>query len=92
MSERVILVARLKSGAHERAEALASTDALIGPESAGLRYSTFLSPSEVVFVAEGVDAERHMREWFNDPALSTGISPWLALFDGPLHGAREVAP
>ena len=85
-----MLVARLKPDAYERAEELASAEALIGPDMADLSYSVFLSPSEVVFVAEGNEVEPRMREWFNDPARSTGISPWLPLFDGPLHAAGEV--
>ena len=88
--KRVVLVARLKSDAYERAEELASAEAQIGPDLAGLRYSVFLSPSEVVFMAEGNEVEHRLREWFNDPARSTGISPWLPLFDGPLHAAVEV--
>jgi hypothetical protein len=53
--------------------------------------SIFLSPSEVVFILEGEDVELHAREWFDDPVRSTAISSWLALIDGPLHSAREVA-
>jgi hypothetical protein len=62
--DRLVLVARLKPDPYERAEELASAEARIGPDVADLRYSVFLSPSEVVFVAEGKDVEHRMREWF----------------------------
>ena len=88
--ERLALIARLKPDVYERAQELASADAPTDPGGSTLGHSIFLSPSEVVFVMEGLDVDLHTREWFNDPALSTAISPWLPLFDGPLHAAREV--
>jgi hypothetical protein len=91
LTEHLLLVARLKPDAVERARELASGDAPPDPVLEGLRFSTFLSPTEVVFVIEGAGAEAKLREWFNDPARSSAISPWLPLFDGPLHAAREVA-
>jgi hypothetical protein len=91
MTERLVLVARLKPEAHHRAETLAG-DLRADPTPTEFRPSVFLSPTEVVFVIEGEDAERHTRDWFNDPVLSTAIAPWLPLFDEPLHAAREVFP
>jgi hypothetical protein len=90
--ERLALVARLKPDAFQRAQELASAD----PPAAQvvetqLRGSIFLSSNEVVFMIEGDDVELHTREWFDDPVLSTAISSWLPLFDGPLHAAREFA-
>jgi hypothetical protein len=90
--ERLALVARLKPDAYQRAQELASAD----PPAAQvvetpLRGSIFLSSNEVVFMIEGDDVELHTREWFDDPVLSTAISSWLPLFDGPLHAAREFA-
>jgi hypothetical protein len=87
--ERLALVARLKSDAYSRAQELASADYPAGP--APLRGSIFLSSNEVVFMIEGDDVDLHTREWFDDPVLSTAISSWLPLFDGPLHAAREFA-
>jgi hypothetical protein len=54
------------------------------------RWSIFLSPTEVAFVFEGEDVEEQTREWFDDPVRSPAISPWLAIFDSPLHAAREA--
>jgi hypothetical protein len=90
--ERLALVARLKPEAYQRAQELASADppaAQLGDTP--LRGSIFLSSNEVVFMIEGDDVELHTREWFDDPVLSTAISSWLPLFDGPLHAAREFA-
>ena len=90
--ERLALIASLKPGVQERAQQLASAGSageLQDPEIH--RQSIFLSPDELVFVVEGEDLERHLREWFDDPVRSTAISSWLALLDGPLHVAREAA-
>jgi hypothetical protein len=90
--ERLALIARLKPDAQERAEQLASAGAAGELQDPAIhRQSIFLAPDEVVFVVEGEDLERHLREWFDDPVRSTAISPWLPLFGGPLHVAREVA-
>ena len=40
--------------------------------------------------AEAPDAEQLVRRFFDDPVRGTEISPWLPLFDGPLHRAYEV--
>ena len=88
--ERLVLIARLKPGAYDRAQDLASTEQPTGAGQAGLRGTNFLSAEEVVFVIEGEDAELHAREWFDDPVLSTAFASWLPLFEGPLHAAREV--
>jgi hypothetical protein len=89
--ERLVLTARLESGAYERAEELASAELVTGAGRRLLRGATFLSASEAVFMIEGDDVDLHTREWFDDPVLSAAFSSWLPLFDGPLHAAREVA-
>jgi hypothetical protein len=61
------------------------------PEPAFDRMAIFLSESEVVFFLEGRDADQSVRAILNDPVSSTAVSPWLALFDGPLHWAPEVS-
>ena len=86
-----MLIARLRPGAHGRAEELAAEALDEQGAAAALRCSIFLSPSEVVFLIEGDDARLQTRDWLNDPVLSTSIGSWLPLFDGPLHAAPEVA-
>lgn len=90
--DRVVLVASLRSDGRERAEELLARE----PTSPALepafdRMAIFLSESEVVFFLEGRDADQSIRAILNDPVSSTAISPWLALFDGPLHWAPEVS-
>jgi hypothetical protein len=89
--ERLVLTARLRPGAYERAEELASDAGPAGAGRALLRGSIFLSPSEVVFMIEGDDVDLQTRQWFDDPVLSSAFTSWLSLFEGPLHSAREVA-
>jgi hypothetical protein len=89
--DKVVLVARLRDGARGRAEQLLTEEARAeAPEDAFERGAIFLSDSEVVFVLEGVDAAQVCRAILNDPVRSTVIEPWLPLFDGPLHQAREA--
>jgi hypothetical protein len=87
--ERLVLTARLIEGAQERGLELAagSTD----PGARGFdRFSVYLSESEVVFLFEAPDAERLVRGILNDPVQAAELSPWLPLFDGPLHRAPEI--
>ena len=90
--ERIALVATLKPDSYRRAEELAADAGVAAADTPGLtRLSIFLAPTEVVFVLEGNDLDRHVAAWFDDPARSTTISAWLAIFDGPLHRAPQVA-
>ena len=87
--QRLVLTARLRQGARERA--LELVGAMPDQSIRGFeRFSVYLSEFEVVFLVEGPDAESLVREVFNDPVRSTEIGPWLPLFDGPLHRADEV--
>lgn len=86
-----MLVARLRHGARERAEQLLTPEARTdAPEDAFDRGAIFLSEREVVFLLEGENAEETARAVLNDPVKSTVLSPWLPLFDGPLHRAHEA--
>ena len=85
--DRVVLVARLRPDARERAGELAQEPAV---EPAFDRAAIFMSESEIIFFLEGRDADQSVNAILNDPVSSTAISPWLPLFDGPLHSAPEV--
>jgi hypothetical protein len=88
--DKVVLLARLKDGARERAEQLLTDEARAdAPEDAFERGTIFLSDSEVVFLLEGADAAEIARGILDVPVRSTVITPWLPLFDGPLHRAHE---
>ena len=89
--ERVVLLARLKDGARARAEQLVTDEARAdAPEDAFERGTIFLSDSEVVFLFEGADAAEAVRAILDDPVRSTVVTPWLPLFEGPLHQARAA--
>jgi hypothetical protein len=89
-TERMVLTARLRQGARERALELARALPMDENVRGFERFSVYLSEFEVVFLMEGPDAKSLVREIFNDPVRSTEIGPWLPLFDGPLHRADEV--
>ncbi len=89
--DRVVLLARLRTDGRERArELLARDPSSHAAEPAFDRVAIFMSEAEVIFFFEGRDADESIRAIFNDPVSSTAISPWLPLFDGPLHRAPEV--
>jgi hypothetical protein len=88
--QRLVLTARLRHGAHERARELAGAMATRPRPSGVQRFGVYLSESDVLFLVEAPNAELIVREIFDDPVRGTEISPWLALFDGPLHRAYEV--
>jgi hypothetical protein len=86
--ERVVLAAALQPGAHERALELLERQA--DEEPVTTRQAVYLSDTMVVFFFEGPDAEQAVHDILNDPVRSAAVSPWLSLFDGPLHHAREA--
>jgi hypothetical protein len=91
--DRFVLVARLKPGSHEQAQArLAehSLEGVKGLEGALDRHVIFLSETEVIFLFEGMGASESVRALFNDPVRSTAFDHWFPLFDGPLHRATEA--
>jgi hypothetical protein len=91
--DRFVLVARLKPGGRQRAEELLAEHAALGGaelEPAVDRHAIFLSETEVVFLFEGEGSREWVRAVMNDPVQSTLVTPWLPLFDGPLHRAEEA--
>jgi hypothetical protein len=89
--ERVVLIAALKPGAREQALDLLQRSAEASEQERGTqRQGVFLSDRDAVFFFEGRDAGASVRELFNDPVRSTVLSPWLPLFAGALHLAREA--
>src|SRR2546422_9089 len=89
-TQRLVLTARLKEGARERALELVGSMPT-APETDGFeRLSVYLSECEVVFLTEAPEAELLVRQILDDPVRATEIGPWLPLFAGPLHRAEEV--
>jgi hypothetical protein len=88
--ERVVLIAGLKAGARQQALELVERAAAGGEqERVTQRQGIFLSDRDAVFFFEGRAAGASVHELINDPR-STMLSPWLPLFEGPLHLARET--
>ena len=87
--ERLVVTARLLEGTRERA--LELTAGITDPRARGFdRFSVYLSESEVVFLFEAPHAERLVHEILDDPVQAAELSPWLPLFDGPLHRTPEI--
>jgi hypothetical protein len=89
VEDRFVLMARLKPDSYGRARELIAHYEVAKDVSEFERVAVFLAAGEVVFFFEGHDARRTMRSIMNDPVQSTWLSPWLRLFDGPLHAAPE---
>src|SRR5437879_6214493 len=92
VAQRLVLTARLRlrPGTRERALELAGSIIAQLGTSGFVRLGVYLSEREVVFLIEAREAELLLREILDDPVRATEISPWLPLFDGPLHRAEEV--
>src|SRR5207244_4664347 len=90
VAQRLVLTARLRPGTRERALELTGSIAAPLGTSGFERLVGYLSEREVVFLIEAREAELLLREILDDPVRATEISPWLPLFDGPLHHAEEV--
>jgi hypothetical protein len=89
--DRVVLLAHLKDGARARAEELLTHEARANaPEDAFERGTIFLADREVVFLFEGANVDETVRAILDDPVRSTVITPWLPLFEGPLHRAHDA--
>jgi hypothetical protein len=88
--EPVVLTARVRERTYERAFDLAPTAHADSRESRFDRLSIYLSPSEAVFVFQAPEPEPLLRRFLNDPVRAAELSPWLPLFDGPVHRANEV--
>ena len=86
----LVIVARLREGKHEEAEALLRGGPPFGPEELGLhRHAAYLSASELVFVFEAPEVEWIVNDIVDDPVLSTALAPWRALVEGPPRMAHE---
>jgi hypothetical protein len=87
--ERLVLVASLRPAVREQLAELIEKQTSWEPVAE--RQGVFVSDTEVVFFFEGAGAEAAVRDVLDDPVRSTAVSPWLSLFNGPLHRCSEVA-
>ena len=87
---RLIIVARLREGAHEQAEHLLRNGPPFDPEEMGLhRHAAYLTATDVVFVFEAPEVEWIVNEIVDDPVLSSALGPWRSLVEGPPRLAHE---
>jgi hypothetical protein len=88
--ERLMIVARLASGANADAERLIANGPPFDPEELGFhRHFVFLTATEVVFLFEGPAVEWVVDDLVNDPVTSAAFSAWRPLLDGPPRLAHE---
>ena len=87
---RLIIVARLKEGVHDEAEALLRHGPPFDPEELGLhRHAAYLTAREAVFVFEGPEVEWVVNDLVDDPVVSSAFAPWISLVEGTPRLAHE---
>jgi hypothetical protein len=87
---RLMIVARLRSDAHDEAEVLLHEGPPFDPAALGIeRHAAYLTAGEVVFVFEGTEVEWVVNELIDDPAISSYFEPWQKLVEGTPRLAHE---
>ena len=87
---RLMIVARLKDGAHEAAEELIAKGPPFDPGDLGFhRHGAYLTASEVVFLFEAPQVEWIVNDIVDDVVISAAFGPWHKLIDGPPRFAHE---
>jgi hypothetical protein len=87
---RLLIVARLKEGAHEEAEELLRQGPPFDPGELGfVRHTAYLTSHEAVFLFEAPEVEWIVNDIVDDPVLSTSFGPWQKLVEGPPRLAHE---
>jgi hypothetical protein len=91
--ERLVIVAPLAEGAHERASELLEHGPPFDPASTNLdRHAVYLTETEVVFAFDGSDVEWEVDELADEslPDVNPAIERWRELLSGPPRIAREA--
>jgi hypothetical protein len=88
---RLVVVAPLEVGAHERASALIAN----GPpfELAGTAltaHDVYLTPQEAIFVFEGADARSAVERLVGDPGVWRAAPEWRAVLAGRPRLAAQI--
>lgn len=87
---RLIIVARLKDGAHEAAEQLLRKGPPFDTEEVGLhRHGAYLTASEVVFTFEAPEVEWIVNDLVDDRVTSAAFAGWEGVIDGTPRLAHE---
>jgi hypothetical protein len=87
---RLMIVARLKRGVHEEAEALLAQGPPFDPEELGFhRHSVYITSREVVFFFEAPEVEWIVNDIVDDARISAAFGPWEPLVEGSPRVAHE---
>jgi hypothetical protein len=87
---RLMIVARLREGAHGEAEALLRMGPPFDPEELGFhRHAAYLTAGEVVFVFEAPEVEWIVNEIVDDSVIAAALEPWRPIIDGAPRLAHE---
>jgi hypothetical protein len=87
---RLIIVARLREGAHDEAEALLKKGPPFEPEEHGFhRHAAYLTAGEVVFIFEAPDVEWVVNDLADEVLMSTALDQWRNVVDGAPRIAHE---
>jgi hypothetical protein len=87
---RLMIVARLREGAHEEAEALIAGGPPFDPEELGLQcHGAYLTAGEIVFLFEAAEVEWIVNDIVDDPVISAAFGPWRKLIEGTPRLAHE---
>jgi hypothetical protein len=87
---RLMIIARLRQGAHDEAEALIAAGPPFEPDELGLhRHAAYLTAGEIVFLFEAPEVEWIVNDIVDDPVISAAFAPWQNLIDGPPRLAHE---
>jgi hypothetical protein len=89
--QRIVFVAKLKPGSEAAAADIVRSGPPYDPGEIGLaRHGVYLGSSEVVFVFEGSEVERQLRDLLNDPVSSPAFAIWAPLLEGTPSIAHEL--
>ena len=87
---RLMIIARLREGAHEEAENLLAAGPPFDLDGLGFhRHAAYLTAGEVVFLFEAPEVEWIVNDIVDDVPISAAFGPWYNLIDGPPRLAHE---
>ena len=87
---RLMIVGRLKDGAHDEAETLLAQGPPFEPEEFGFhRHGAYLTAGEVVFLFEAPEVEWIVNDIVDDPVMASAFAPWRELIEGTPRLAHE---
>jgi hypothetical protein len=87
-AERVVVVVRLKKGAHDQAAELLKSGPPFDPAALGFRrHSVYLSAEEAIFCFEGPAAGRRLVDVVDSLGTSPSFSAWAPI----VHGIPRLA-